>query len=378
MRFCFLFFSIISCLLSSFSYSQDTLNPGFSKIPDYPGKNKRYVGFRIYHENDFLALFFNNTDDNYTGGSKLEIITNLFNDNKIALLNPFLNPLNGDFSSLSILFGYTAYTPQELKDSLVIYNDRPYASYRFWGLGISSVSSNMKWKLYYELQLGELGKPLAGDIQIYAHDNLRHCCGFTRDIPRGWDFQVGFPGSFALNLNAKLERRIWQSNTLGKKENFRWAQFSARSELNYGRYMTNISVAPHISLANWNHNFGDEDEPGIPSIDVNPVRNEVTEAVANCKTGNKAGFHLFIGIRPKYVIHNSTLTGKRLKKASIHTISSSELDRFFMEYNFGFSFKWAFFRLGYNLFIRGREFSFQNKDCQTWGGLHIGGIFRFE
>jgi len=150
----YLFFFLLTCLSFSFSFSQNS-------ILNYT-TNLHYLGFRIYHENDFIVPRFinkgliNNPDDNYTGGSKVEIITNLINNTKIALLKPLLNPLKGDINSLSIVFGYTTFTPQDLKDSLIIYYDRPYASYRFWGLGVSSVDRDTSWKLYYELQLGAI------------------------------------------------------------------------------------------------------------------------------------------------------------------------------------------------------------------------------
>jgi hypothetical protein len=358
MRFCFLVFCFLSCLSFTFSYSQES-----TEIPAIPGK-KYYIGIRLYHENDFIVPrfinkgLFNNTDDNYTGGSKLEITTNLFR--QISFLKPLLNPLKGNISTSSFIFGYTTFTPQDLKDSSVIYTDRPYASYRFWGFGVSSVDRDTSWKLYYEILLGSMGRPLAGDIQSRMHVFLRRHCHFTRDVPEGWHNQIGYSQIFTANLTAKLERRIWPSKKLEQKKNFRWVQFSARSELNLGQYMTNISLEPRISLLNWNHNFGEfEDEPSLPSR----------------KIMNKSGFHLFIGIRPKLVIHNATLTG-RLGNTSVHTINPSELNNVLMEYNCGFAYRLGGFRVGYNLFVRSKEFSFQNKSLHSWGGFYIGGVFR--
>lgn len=371
MRFCFLFFSIVSCLSFSFSFSQVQ-----ETIP-YFTRNLHYLGFRVYHENDFIVprfiskKLFGNPDDNYTGGSKAEIITNIFNKTKFVLLNP----LKGKINSLSILFGYTTFTPKDLKDSLIIYTDRPYASYRFWGLGVSSVSNDTSWKLSYEVQIGDIGRPLAGKIQSGMHAFLQHCCGFTREIPQGWKHEIGDSGTFAGNFNMKLEKKIISTKSVGRKKNFRFVQFSARSELNIGNYMTNLSIEPRVSLFNLNHNFGEfEDEPGLVSV------HKITKMKTIKKEDNKnnIGFHLFIGIRPKWVIHNATLTGKGIKQPSVHTINSSELEWMLWEYNFGIAFRWHCFRFGYNLFIRSKEFSFQNSDHHSWGGLYIGSIYQLE
>src|SRR5688500_9358133 len=367
MRFCFVFFSIVSSLSFSISFCQDS-----TEIPVFPNK-KHYISKRIYHENDILApgflnkWLFGNTDDNYTGGSKLEITTNLFKNNKIAFLKPLLNPLNGDISSLSFIFGYTTFTPQSLKDSVVIYNDRPYASYRFWGFGISSIDRDTSWKLSYELHLGSMGRPLAGDIQTRMHIFFKRRFRASRDVPEGWHNQIGYSQIFTANLTARLESRIWPSKREESEKNFRWLQFSVRSEVNLGQYMTNISVAPHISLVNWNHNFGEfEDEPGLPSVEEGK-----TKSPFKIITRYKTGFHFFIGIRPNLVIHNAPLTG-RLGNTSIHTINSSELNNMLLEYYFGFALRSGFFRFGYNLFVRSKEFSFQNKNLHSWGGFYIG------
>jgi outer membrane protein LpxR len=340
-------------------------------------RNLHYLGFRLYHENDFIVpgfiskKFFNNPDDNYTGGSKAEIITNLFNKTRFFLLNP----LNGDINSLSVLFGYTTYTPQVLADSLIIYDDRPYASYRFWGFGVSSVNCDTSWKLSYEVLLGAMGRPLAGNIQSGMHAFLQHCCDFTREIPQGWKHQVGDSGTFAGNFNLKLEKRICTSKLVGRKKNFRFIQFSARSELNVGNYMTNISLEPRVSLFNLNHNFGEfEDEPGLVSVEKETKRKTIKKE----NTKNKISFNLFMSIRPKWVIHNATLTGKGIKRASVHTINSSELEPILWEYNFGLAFRWHCFRFGYNLFIRSKEFSFQKSGHHSWGGLYIGSIYQLE
>jgi len=343
----------------------------FSRIPNYPSENKkRYLGFRIYHENDFIIPafisrnFFKNTDDNYTGGLKIEIITNI-PDAKNSFV---LNPLRGNINSVSFVFGVTAFTPQDLANTAIVFNDRPYASFRFWGLGVSSVSPDTSWNLSYELQFGAMGKPLAGDAQSYLH--RKNFLGSKRPDPKGWDYQIGYDGAFAFNLHGKLERKIWSSKLQGRKQNFRWVQVSTRGELNVGQYMTNISVEPRISLLNWNHNPEEsEDEPGLPSI---------ARPLVSGKTKNTAGFYLFFGLRPRFVLHNTTLTGRLLSKSSVHTIAPSELKRALFEYDFGFAFRWYFLRLGYNLFGRSKEFSFQNKNFHNWGGFYVGGIFRFH
>src|SRR5688572_7689083 len=346
MRFCFyyfVFFFHFTFLSYSFSFAQNIANYSNTdtcKVSDYPGNKKRYLGVRLYHENDFIVPG-SDRDNNYTGGVKLEIITNLFKVDKIALLKAS----NDNVNSISIALGFTVFTPHDIGNPLIVYNDRPFASYHFIGFGVSSISKDAKWKLSYELQLGAMGMSFAGKIQEEGHDFFQRAFGASRDVPRGWPHQIGYPGRFAANLNGKVVKSIFYPDPRGPKKNYRLLQISASGELNLGQYLTNISVEPTISFFNWNHNFGDDDDPSIEVFRKDECR---------CITKNKAGFYLFFGIRPKFVIHNTTLTGKWLDITSVHTISSSELDRFFMEYNFGFSFRWAFLRLGYNILVRGK------------------------
>jgi hypothetical protein len=332
-------------------------------------EKKHYAGFRIYHENDFVVPFVTNTDDNYTGGLKVEFITNAI-PQKPAII---FNPLKGKINSLSFLFGLTAFTPQDLADPNIIYTDRPYASFRYWGIGVSSINKDTTWKLSYELQFGAMGRPLAGKGQSYIHRN--HLFGSQRADPMGWKYQIGYDGTFAFNSYWKLERKIWESKLKGKKENFRLIQLTGRGEMNLGQYMINAAVEPRVSLFNWNHNFGEyEDEPGLPAV-FGPT---ALTSIDRMKKRNKAGFYIYAGMRPRIVVHNTTLTGKLLGKSSVHTIPSSSLKNVIFEYDCGLAFRWRFFRLGYNLIGRSKEFSFQNKDFHNWGGLYIGSIIRFK
>jgi hypothetical protein len=331
-------------------------------------EKKNYAGFRIYSENDFFAPFVSNTDDNYTGGLRAEIITNIIKA-KPAII---FNPLKGKIHSLSFLFGFTSFTPRDLADPNIIYTDRPYASFRFWGIGISSINLDTTWKLSYELQLGAIGRPGVGNSQSYIHRH--HIFGTQRDVPMGWKYQIGYNGIFAFNLYTKLEKRIWSSGWKGRKKNFRVIQITGRGEMNLGQYLINAAVEPRISLFNWNHNFGEfEDEPGLP-VKADPPSPPTTSV----KRKNKAGFYIFGSIRPRFVLHNTTLTGKLLGRSSVYTIAPSELKHLLFEYDCGLAFRWCFLRLGYNVFGRSKEFSFQNKNFHTWGGFYIGGIFKFR
>lgn len=316
---------------------------------------KGFAGIRIYHENDFIIPFATNYDDNYTGGLKVELITNL-----LPAENSFLlNPLKGKFYSLAFQFGVTAFTPRDLADPNLITTDRPYASFRHWGIGVSSVSRDTSWKLTYEIQLGAMGRPSAGDAQSYIHRH--HWFWSDRPDPQGWDHQVAFDGAMAINLHSIVERKIWSSKLIGANKNFRWIELTGRADINLGQYMINTALEPRINLININHRFGEhEDEPGLPAIS------------GHGKKAFRFGFHVFAGARPRFVLHNATLTGKLIGKKSEYTVPSSAMKNVLLEYDLGLMLRLGGFRFGYNVFSRSKEFDYQNTDRHSWGGVHVG------
>ena len=120
------------------------------------------------------------------------------------------NPLGGENVAHFLTAGVAAFTPQSLEKSTVITDDRPYASFTYFGFGVSSINKMANLKLQYEIDLGKMGKPFAGDAQTYIHKN--GWFGSTRPIPQGWNYEIGEGGKFAFNITGKSEYLLFPAN----------------------------------------------------------------------------------------------------------------------------------------------------------------------
>jgi hypothetical protein len=322
-----------------------------------------YIGMRFYVENDFIIPtflshhVFNNQDDNYTGGARAEIITNMLPVGRYWLLNP----LKGSIISQSIFWGITIFTPQDLASSDVVRGERPYASYTFLGMGFTSTNPKMTKKFLSELTAGNIGGHTAGNVQTTIHRD--HWAGSTRPIPQGWHHQIADGGAFAANLRLRLESKFPVKSKIRKFSSggtFQWVQMSWRNEVNLGQYYGNYSTDARFYLFNLNSQWGErEDEP-------------VTVGLLNATPKHRIRFYTFFTPRVKWQFHNTTLTGKLLGKSSEYTLPSAEVKPVLFEYDFGFQFRWSVLRVGYTLFGRSKEYKAENKKLHNWGGLYLG------
>lgn len=325
-------------------------------------EKENYVMLRVNHENDFLPEFLNksafpNRDDNYTGAMKIEFMTNLFRNSlgKRAIFNP----LGGENVSHFLTFGVAAFTPQHLEKTQVITDDRPYASYRYWGFGTQSINRKGNLKLLYELDLGSMGRPIAGDAQTYIHEH--NMFGSTRPIPQGWGYEIAEGGKFAFNITGKLDYLLYPREPFKlKNKRFNWLFIVPRFETNLGNYMINAAVAPRIYLFNLNYNFADL--LGEPSQAADSTQ----------KIFNKSyGFYFYATPRLRYVAHNATLTGKWVDRNPYTRVEQSEINKLLTEYDFGVQVRLAWLHLGYEVNKRSKEFSYAVKDRHYWGKVYL-------
>jgi hypothetical protein len=322
----------------------------------------KYFGIRLYTENDFLIptflskSFFRNYDDNYTGGVRAEILTNLFSKRKSWLLNP----MRGDIMGQTIFFGVTAFTPQHLEKAGIDYGERPYASYQFVGIGVTSINSGKTAKLSYEIAFGEMGKSLAGDAQKKIHSE--QWLGTTRPVPQGWKHQIANGGSFAINLKANFEKKIFASASREGRSTFQWIIAGWSHELNFGQYMDYYCQSLKVYLINVNNSWeGHQNRP-------------FNYGFAKEKSERPNPWHFYIYVSPaiKYQAHNATLTGALLSRPSVYTLLYSDVKKILTEYEFGAQVRWKLISIGYTLTGRSREYKGEQINYHNWGGIYLG------
>lgn len=124
--------------------------------------------FHIYFENDTLL----NTDRGFTHGFRFSWYSNDKYNQK---------PDFRSFISLSI--GQNIYTPDDIKQTQLVEDDRPYAGYLYFGVGIHRKSS--RWLDTFEFDIGVVGPhSYAEQVQKAAHYVFDH------QTPLGWDNQL--------------------------------------------------------------------------------------------------------------------------------------------------------------------------------------------
>jgi len=124
--------------------------------------------FHVYFENDT----FLNTDRGFTHGFRFSWYSNDNYNKKLGFQN---------YISLSI--GQNIYTPDDLQQTQLDENDRPYAGYLYLGIGIHKRNSH--WIDTFEFDVGVVGPhSYAEEVQKATHFILRN------QKPSGWDNQL--------------------------------------------------------------------------------------------------------------------------------------------------------------------------------------------
>ncbi len=154
----------------------------------------------FYFEND---VFFK-TDSDYTDGSRLSILMYRPDAKEEWLAIPFLERSDRtDFISFSLT--QKIFTPDDLTQKELIEDDRPYAGWLYFEMGLHQSSETDLDSLM--IQAGMVG-PSSGmeELQHFIHKQL------GSEIPQGWDNQLNNEAGIQLNYQHKwrfLPEPLW-------------------------------------------------------------------------------------------------------------------------------------------------------------------------
>ncbi|OQY06023.1 MAG: hypothetical protein B6I22_06540 [Desulfobacteraceae bacterium 4572_123] len=169
--------------------------------------------FSFYFENDLFA----DTDRHYTNGIKLSWISNDLTgyaksgslpDWSLPIIRrlPFINE-QGLQRNVGLSIGQNMYTPGDISSEDPLEDDRPYAGWTYFGIGLHSKNERRLDSM--EIQLGIVGPDsFAEQTQKFVHE-LSGC-----QSPNDWDNQI----KNELGLAVVYERkwRLLYSGTVGK------------------------------------------------------------------------------------------------------------------------------------------------------------------
>lgn len=223
------------------------------------------------------------------------------------------------------------YTPDDIQQSALIEDDRPYAGLVYGGISLYEDVPVGQWNQATDLHLdiGLVGpSSLADSVQREVHRITES------ERPSGWDNQLGDEPL----LNVTLRRQWWHDIPFAGKQLSHGPSLGAALGNLYTYASTGYSVR-----------WGD-DAHGIPTLTPNPGNRGMMV--------NKAGWqwYLFADVEGYYMAHNLTLDGNVFSNS--HSVSRKE---WVAEASAGLALAWNDWQVTYAAVQRTREFDGQDK-----------------
>lgn len=309
-------------------------------------QEQHYFGFHF--DDDFLYLF--NRDEQYTGGLEFEYIQR---GQKTKIKRGLFNPYSNGARYWNLSLGTKLYTPNNLTDSLIILNDRPYSSYIYTSFGYSAFDSRKEKRLTIDLNLGVMGSELPGKVQDYIHQ-----FGESPSA-NGWKNKLADRPYFIPNLHVNYQRnRI----TVGPINTWflDWIQIATILDINTGLFMNNLKGG--LKISGFNH------QPTTAS--------QIRFKTNNCKKTPKSYWKIgsYISPQVQFVAHNTTLQSLPWFN-SPYIITPELVNRVVWAVEAGINMTYKRFHISYVIQSYTKEFTkFQHK-WHNWAGVTIGKSF---
>ena len=312
----------------------------------------------LYVENDL----FSETDQDYTSGLRMSFVSPDVTDYIENDLPEWLKKVNhrltffhknheGLRRNVMVSLGQQIYTPEDLNETKLIEDDRPYAAWLFMGFGYQTRSEDQLDTL--ELRLGIVGPAALGkQSQDFIHD-LR---GF--DKFQGWDNQLRNEPGFTA---------VWEH-----KRKWTWHQGELDLDAISHSGIALGNVRSHLNAgAEFRVGWAIPDDFGTSAIRPGG-ENSTPDSVwdPRISSGRRWGFHFFAAFDLRLVGQDIFLDGNTFKNS--HDIAKKS---FVSDASVGFSFIYGGGRISYAQVFRSREFSGQDS-AHSYGSLAFSYTFK--
>ncbi len=295
-------------------------------------------------END---LFAQSGDRYYTHGTELSRTLvkapPLWLEDVVALFQVFES--DGSFQAINYRIGQKIFTPDDLSATTLIEDDRPYAGYLYFNVGLLSKISTQGRRdagNLLEFTVGVVG-PASGAQK--AQSIIHSLTG--SEEPNGWKYQLDNEPVLGLSYVRFLRSitPLYKGLEYGVRPHLNVALGNAYSYLSiglmnrFGTYLVNDLAPPNI-------------RPGFPGLSL-------------FRIGKRNNWYLFSGVEGRLVARNIFLDGNSFK-------DSHRVDRelFVLEAQFGAAFQVGGVRLSVSYMIRSKEFEEQKKH-ESFGAFNL-------
>ena len=286
--------------------------------------SRRYHELSASWDNDALL----NTDWYYTQGLMVQVVLPCLEKNPV---NHLFFQVPNAINYYGIAVSQEMYTPEDIQDSLVIPNDRPYAGVFYVRSLKVSNNEQRKVKFTSQLDLGIVGPYSAAG---YTQKAIHELNGLIP--PNGWAYQLkNMP---YINYNVMFDKG------LSKKPDFLELLYSAGARI--GTVYDDIQMGLKVRSGLMNSYFS-----GVTTQDMTlPLHKNILA-------------YLYGGVNGKIVLCNALLTGGMFHSGDPHVLNYSELSHFLGSCNAGFF-------LGYRGV--GAKFEFFGQSPEFKGGKYHG------
>jgi len=297
---------------------------------------ERFLKFSV--DNDIIDY----TDRFYTNGIRIDLISPFLAGNPVGkILVPYWGQaLN--YYGLSIV--QNLYTPSTTKTGGILYGDRPYAAYLYFGCFKITNDPLKKFRLTSELDIGIIGPFSFGEwVQRSFHDAVP-----TNNEPLGWEYQI--QNDLVLNYQVTFDKGVFEQ---------KWINLNLVSSASLGTLYTNITGGFHFRAGWMNPYFANLGIARPGRLKLNHLR--------------KAQFYLFCKGSGKLVGYDATLEGGLINTTSVYTIPSSHISRLIFQTSTGLAITYGGFQVEAEQFFLSPEFT--DGSWHKW--VHIGLTFCF-
>lgn len=289
--------------------------------------------FRLYYDNDFFTA----TDDYYTQGINLELVTPALKNFPLSKLLLYFKKSENKYG---IAVEHVVYTPTSIRHDETVEGERPFTASLFLKTFSIAVDTLKHRQLASTFDIGVMG-PVAGGAQMQTSIHR-----WLKNIePLGWSNQLH--NDIVLNYRIAYEKNLFYNPD--------WFLLNAAAAINLGTLQTNVSGGFILMIGKFNsHLFSNQ--------------NSNTESKNFSR--KKIHFHFYDQPQVSFIGYDATLQGGVFNHSSPYTIPSNDITRVTFQNNIGVVITIGNLYLEYYQSQLTKEFN--TGKFHRWGGIRIG------
>lgn len=283
---------------------------------------------RINFENDLIT--YSNTDRYFTNGITFDLQAAWLGHSRLTkVMIPYHHKA---FVSYHLNMVQDMYTPTDTRIAPTLKNDRPYASYLYFGFREVVADPLRKLKIFSEFDAGYLGPYSPGSYM----QTLVHKVFPTNDKPLGWDTQI--KTDIILNYQYQVQKAI-----VNRKDFILLAGLEAKAGTLYNQF----GIGFQFQAGKADPSFGSEANEKWPATE----------------------YYFFAKTNYTFVVYNALLQGGMLNQDNIFTLKANEIKRTIGKAEAGVHFRYK--RVGFELAQHYLSPEYKEGLWHKWGRMSV-------